>query len=660
MSRLHLDGETASGADLWKVGLHAYMEHLTTRVWCVAHAFDNEPPRIWRPGMPVPPRINEHIRSGGEVWAHNAPFERWMVNLLLGVYGWPSLSIQQMRCTLAQSAAMAIPLDLARACAAVGITVGKWLEGQKIMEFLAELEPDGSYRTPEKYPEYHRILDIYCCQDLISERELGERTLELSPRELEYWMRIDQPCNDRGVLVDEVATRAALRLVKAEEARLDHAMETSTNGYVSSVNCHIALREWVGKNGGPDMPGVAKDDVETALAGTLADNVRKVLELRHEAAKSSTKKLVRMMEGRCSDGRMRGLFQFCGAGRTLRWSGRRAQVQNYPRQVEFSREWINWFLNAPHMMQESVCKLFGFEPMRLVSQLLRGMLIAEEGYRLIAVDLAQIEVRMAAWLAGDEPFLEEFRGRGKVYERDAAFIYGVSVDSITKGDERRQVGKVSGLAFQYGGGVNAFRNMGKIYKVPHFSDETITAFKDAWRAAHQPIVRYWSKLETAAMGAVRNPGEVQVASEFPRVAYVMNGSTLFVQRPSGAVACYPGARIESKRTPWGEVRPALTYRTIKEEGKGEGRDWVRTSTWGGKLFENLDQGASRDVFCDKLLESEDAEYPTVLHGHDEGVFKRKLGEGSLEELCAIFSRAPEWAPGLPLAADGWEDTRYRK
>lgn len=666
MSRLHLDGETASALSLPDVGLHAYLEHPSTRVWCVAWAFDHEPPVIWRPGMPVPERVTAHIRAGGEVWAHNAPFERWMVNLILVREGWPPLTREQMHCTMAMCAAMAIPLSLDRASAALGLPVRKDLEGKRIMLFLAQPDEDGNYRTPDKYPEYHARLDAYCIQDVVVEMMLGERTLALSPFERSVWL-MDQRINDRGVMVDEPVVKAALALVKTEEARLNGAIERVTGGHVSTTNCHVALREWVEKAGGPAMPGVAKDDVEQALKREdLPVPVRLALELRHEAAKSSTKKLKPMLLGRCLDGLMRGLFQFCGAGRTLRFSGRRAQVQNYPRQL-LLRLVIDFFLDNPARLTERFCRMFEIEPMKLVSELLRGMLIACPGTRFIAVDLAQIEARFAAWLAGDEGFLEEFRGRGKVYERDAAAIYGVDVSSISKGDERRQVGKVSGLAFQYGGGVNAFRNMGKIYKIPHFSDAAIEGFRDTWRAAHAPIVRYWARLEAAAINAVRNPGTVRAANFSPLVRYVMNGSFLFCQAPSGSVACYPYPRIENVETPWGELKPALTYQTIKEEGKGEGRDWTRDSTWGGKLFENLVQRAARDLFVYGMLRAESglshgysANYPLVMHGHDEAVARMKHGEGSLDELCAIMATLPPWAAGLPVAADGWEGPRYRK
>jgi DNA polymerase len=80
---------------------------------------------------------------------------------------------------------------------------------------------------------------------------------------------------------------------------------------------------------------VAKADVLDALQSkeTLPSNCAEVLELRKEAAKSSTAKIEAMLNRFSeNDHRVRNTLQFNGAN-TGRWSGRGIQMQNFSRGV---------------------------------------------------------------------------------------------------------------------------------------------------------------------------------------------------------------------------------------------------------------------------------------------------------------------------------------
>lgn len=123
MTTLHIDFETYSFVDLKVRGLDAYSRDATTGVHCLGYAFGDEPVGLWHPALgALDKRIIEHVKSGGEVVAHNAAFELaiWN-NVCVHKYGWPELKVEQTRCTMAQAYAMALPGSLENAANALGL-----------------------------------------------------------------------------------------------------------------------------------------------------------------------------------------------------------------------------------------------------------------------------------------------------------------------------------------------------------------------------------------------------------------------------------------------------------------------------------------------------------------------------------------------------------
>lgn len=333
--------------------------------------------------------------------------------------------------------------------------------------------------------------------------------------------------------------------------------------------------------------------------------------------------------------------------------------------------------------------------MEICSSALRGVVIASPGKKLVVVDYANIEGRLAAWLTNETWKLQAFRdfdeGRGEdLYKIAYGKMFKVDPKNVTKA--QRQIGKVEELSRAYQGGVGATVRMAaplgidlealaesaidtipdetrdeatdfliwqrKEKKTQHgLSDRAFIvcdSFKRLWRAANPNISKIWNRLEEAAINAIENPKKVFTVD---RHRFIKSGSWLRISRPNGNCLCYPLVKL---------VDGKITYL-----GKNQfTQKWERVGTYGGKIFENLCQAVAGDllkhamVCADEYVDgttSADSSYPTVLTVHDELVAEvPDTSEYSVQGLGQILINNPPWASGLPLAFDGFEAYRYGK
>lgn len=689
--RLHIDFETRSRVDLRSCGVHKYAEDPLTDILCVGIGKDDSPVFVVAPKQ-MPQWVLDHVASGGEVVSHNAAFEKTIWNSV-GVrkYGWPPLKATQLNCTMARAYAMALPASLDASSKAVGLSMEKDMAGQRLMMKLSQPKAvpffEGRVEWHEE-PELMKRLFAYCSTDVVVEALLDKKLIGMMPRERRIW-ELDQTINDRGILVNVAAVKKALDVVDAEVIRLNNEMRKLTGNQVSTCNANVRLAEWL-RAYGFDVEGVAKDDVSKLLAQpNLPPVVRRVLEVRQEAAKSSTKKLQAMLNGACADGRLRGLYQYHGAS-TGRWTGRRIQTQNLPRPSLKPHE-IEEVFTALETMPPAVfrehCTFFYKSVLAVLSDCLRGFLVAPKGKKFIGGDWNAIEARTLVWLAGEEAVLNVFRTHGKIYEATAALIYATELGAITEEDFRRQIGKVAILALGYQGGVGAFMVMAKAYGVDMATafpslwalatdsqrDMAILRWEDpkvkrhgmkkeewlaceilkvTWRERHPKIVSFWHEVERAAIEAVREPGKVVHAR---KVKFVVNGSFLWCKLPSGRNLCYPYPEVKMVKTPWGVDKEALVY--LSENSTTQ--KFERVTAYGGLLVENITQAVARDILADTMVLLEEAGFPIVLHVHDE--FLCEVDESvTVESVKKVASSIPPWAPDLPLKVGLKEGRRYQK
>lgn len=670
MPELFIDFESYSTVDSPKCGADVYARHPDTGVHCMAWTKDDDSVQVWTPAN-FPTAAREAMRifldSGATIVAHNVHFEMLIWNhVMVPRYGWPPLSIEQCECTMAMAYAMALPGSLGNAAAAVGIDMQKDMKGHRVMMQLARPKDDGAtFWTPDEAPEKFEQLYAYCRQDVETERALYRRLMMLSGTERKVWLA-DWTINQRGVAVDLPAVGRAIEVVNREKKRLDKEMRHVTGNAVATCSAVSQLCDWL-RYRGVETDGLAKADVlDTLDIDGLPADCHEALLLRQEAARSSTAKLEAMEKGAGADGRMRGLFQYHGAG-TGRWAGRRVQLQNLPRpglKPKAIDEVLGWMgRDADLDVLCSSIDIFHGPPMSVMSDCIRGFLIAAPGNKLIDCDFSAIEARVLNWLCGQEDIIGMFREydagvKSKdPYIANAMRMYGLAFEAV-ESFPHRQAGKFQELGCGFGMGKDKAVVTAKTIYGLDINVRTAETWVKDYRARHPRVTDYWTACEDAAMTAVMNPGGKWSAGARGReVSYKVSGSFLWCRLPSGRVLCYPYPRIEPVETPWGQMKDAVTYMTTD----GLSRKWERAKTYGGKLVENVTQAVARDLLSEAILRLEAAGYPVVLHAHDEAVAEvSDTDDCSLAGMAQIMSELPSWAAGLPVAADGWESRRYRK
>ena len=460
--------------------------------------------------------------------------------------------------------------------------------------------------------------------------------------------------NSRGVAVDMGMVEGALEL--GATVRNTLTTEAVKISGLNNPNSVKQLASWLESETGEEINGLRKDTVAKMLArDDNSPEVQRMLEIRQELGKTSTKKYDAIEQAVCQDGRVRGLLQFYGANRTGRWAGRLVQVQNLPRTYTEPLELARDLVKGRKL--DALKCIYGSVPDTL-SQLIRTAFIAAPGNVLIDADFSAIEARVISWLAGEEWRLEVFRTHGKIYEASASQMFGVPIDLIKKGNPEyalRQKGKVAELALGYQGSTGALINMGALdMGIP---EEDLPDIVSRWRDANKRIRDLWYKVDAAAVQVITQGGSVGVSSIILAHEWDATQGTdyMTITLPSGRKLFYNAPQIGVNQ--WGN--PSISYMGMDQTTK----KWKRIETYGGKLVENCVQAIARDYLAQAIEHLEAAGLPVIFHIHDEVVIDIRPfadNDAMLAKTVEIMSRPVPWAPGLPLGADGWVGKFFKK
>lgn len=596
-------------------------------------------------------RDSEYIKK-----AYNAAFEWGCLSKYMG----RQLPPCQWRCTMLKGLYAGYTAGLDTTGRALGLPEDKRKlnTGRALIRyFCVPCRPTKSNggRTrnlPHHDPEKWELFKAYNKGDVTAETEIDRRLSAIEiPDSVQKEWETDLLMNARGVAVDMDMVYGALEIGAEEKERLMH--EAMNISGLDNPNSVVQLSSWLESETNEEVSDLRKDTVAKMLQ--REDNspeVQRMLEIRRELGKTSTKKYDAIQNAVCADGRVRGLLQFYGANRTGRWAGRLVQVQNLPRTytepLELARQLVK------ERKTDALRLIYGSIPDTL-SQLIRTAFIAPPGHMLIDADFSAIEARVISWLAGEAWRLEVFRTHGKIYEASASQMFGVPLEKIKKGNPEyalRQKGKVAELALGYQGSSGALIAMGALdMGIP---EDDLPDIVLRWRDANKRIRDLWYKVDSAAAQVIAQGGSagvngILISKEFNPA---QNSEYLTVSLPSGRKLYYVQPQISENR--WGN--PSISYMGMDQNTK----KWKRVETYGGKLVENAVQAIARDCLALSIERLKEAGYNVVFHIHDEVVIECEEERASLDEAVKIMSEPIPWAPDLPLGADGWVGKFFKK
>lgn len=645
MKTLSIDIETFSSAQLTKCGVYKYVEAPDFEILLFGYSADGGPVQVvdLACGESIPSEIVSALSDEAVTkWAFNANFERVCLSRFIGLAAREHLDPGSWKCSMIWAATMGLPLSLEGVGAVLGLEKQKLTEGKDLIKYFcqpcAPTKANGQ-RTrnyPCHSPDKWSAFKQYNSRDVETEMSIQSKLAKFPvPDSVWEEYHLDQEINDRGVALDKTLVEQAIAMDGRSRSELTAVTKEITA--LDNPNSVVQMKGWLAENG-METDTLGKKAV-AELIKTAPQELRDVLLLRQQLAKSSVKKYQTMRTAVCSDGRARGMFQFYGANRTGRWAGRLIQMQNLPQNhledLAEARALVRCGnFDALEMLYEDVPDT--------LSQLIRTAFVPRTGTKFIVADFSAIEARVIAWFASERWRQDVFAKGGDIYCASASQMFKVPVEKHGVNGHLRQKGKIAELALGYGGSVGALKAMGALEM--GLAEDELPLLVDAWRQSNPMIVRFWWDVDRAAMEAVRN----KHTNETHGIVFTCQSGMLFITLPSGRQLCYVKPRIGENKF----GGQCITY-----EGVGGTKKWERLDSYGPKFVENIVQATSRDILCFamKTLRS----CSIVMHIHDELVIEADPCM-SLSAVCEQMGRTPPWAKGLLLRADGYETDFYKK
>lgn len=717
--RTHLDFETRSLVDLRVLGEHVYARHWSTAPLMLTYGtapkgvtpefgildFFQEVPgyaeaqypnclypkyRIFK--VPCPQWWLDAVARDDVFVAHNARFEQVITYYILHLqWGWPMP--RRWSCTAARSRYYGIRASLEGSGSDLELAHQKDARGKEFIDnFCKPRKYKGAKKLgiikelwyePHENPEGWQTGKEYCISDGRTEADIDAVLPDLPDFEQAAW-EWDFAINTRGVPID---LQSVERAKEFSQFFTDKAFATFENYTALRPTQRERVLEYLRQREEIDTLGDLRSKTLKRLTkAEFPADLQEIIDIRLDCSLASIKKIDTMGKTTDEDGRARGTHLYGGA-HTMRWSSKRIQTQNMKRGDAKQQasmfaflEMPDWNAPAPAIPGLSAAdtpsipkwveeaQWHFMKPLRALSQSMRGFIAAPKGKIIRAADFAQIEARVLPWLARSERKLEGFRNHQDLYVMFASVMYGIPYDEFFQVNARgerevkpqykfmRQVAKSAELGCGFGLGGPKFQeycdNSDIIIDL-----ETAKDTVGKWRDDNPEIVKFWSRVEEAAIAAVQNPGERFTLKGTNVSFYVWAIDSerywLVCELPSGRGLFYYRPKVEV-HTKWGKPKLTLTFRT---EWNGKS---YRESTYGGKLVENIVQAVARDILVVGGLNAEAAGYPSIMLVHDENVTLVDEDFGSHQELCTLMCRQRDWITDLPVEAEGASMYRYGK
>ena len=645
MKTLSIDIETYSSAPLQKTGVYRYVEANDFEILLFGYSVDSGPVQVvdLACGEQIPQEVLLALEDDTVTkWAFNATFERICLSRFLGYPTGEYLNPESWRCSMIWAATMGLPLSLEGVGAVLGLEKQKLTEGKELIKYFCQpCSPTKSngqrtrnlpFHAPDKWEAFKK----YNLRDVETEMGIQQRLAKF-PVLPQVWAEYHQSeeINDTGVRLDMELVAQAIEMDTQSRQKLTASIQRLTT--LENPNSVQQMKQWLADHG-METDSLDKKAVNELLKKAppeLAD----VLLLRQQLAKSSVKKYQAMQNAVCADGRARGMFQFYGANRTGRFSGRNIQLQNLPQN------------HLPDLAEaRALVRSGNFEAVELLyedvpdtlSQLIRTAFIPRDDAQFLVADFSAIEARVIAWYA-NESWRQKVFAEGKdIYCASASQMFKVPVEKHGINGHLRQKGKIAELALGYGGSVGALKAMGALEM--GLDEEELPALVDAWRQANPKIVEFWWAVDHAVMEAVKYKHTTSLYG----LTFSCKSGMLFITLPSGRHLAYVKPKVGTNKF-GGEC---ITY-----EGVGATKKWERLDSYGPKSVENIVQATARDILCYAMQTLRHCSI--VMHIHDEVVIEADP-RMSLDAVCEQMGRTPPWANGLLLRADGYATNFYKK
>lgn len=698
MKYLVLDFETRSALDLKSASYRRYAQHHTTDILCIGLKWDDRPASVFTPvtgpvldGRVRPTEVMEAIHRGYPIVVHNASFEKRIYHWICHMrFGWPPIPERQWVDTAASCSYYAIPRALAKAAVALNLSIKKDVDAGRdldedekpgkgrhvltqvtkprkptksaIAEWVATDRPieQMPLRWWEDEVRLNKLYD-YCRTDVEVQEQLF---LKLGPLPVERWREwmTDEVVNERGLPVDWSALYQADRVIEQSLAAYNERIKVLTrdraypDGMVQSVNQRNKILDWCELKG-TSLTSLSKAVVEDTLArGDLSDGVREILTIRQEAGKSSLGKLETMLELADDDGRIRDSIVWHGAA-TGRKAGRGMQPHNLPREClnEENTNTVHTLLGKVDPYTSLARTFPGDSVPELISKSLRSFIKPPLGKKLLVSDLSNIETRNLAWLADCRLLKEAFSSGSCPYRQFASRIYNVRQETIAKGSQERQMGKVAvlGLGYQMGGPKFATTAAAPPYNIT-LTEDRAAEIVNLYRTTYPEVPQFWRRCEAAMMESIHTRSQIQCG----RVTFGANEDWAWITLPSGRPIWFPSPKlmkVNREDLKWGKNRPQITYMGTDIKTK----QWVRRTTYGGSIVESISQAMAGDLLQEIITRCNANGYPVILTVHDEVV--SEVDENvPVEGFHQLVRQRPTWFPDLAVECESHEAMRYGK